>query len=77
MVRNLREYVPKSISYNYIRSLKQQMKFYLLKEVNGAEESHEFLAEDPEIAKRREFYSNLYNTMRAAEKVMLADERYL
>jgi hypothetical protein len=74
MVRNLREYVPKTIGHNYIKPIKENLRFYLLTEINHHIHTENFLDEDPEVKRRREYYVGLYKVLKNSEKVLLADE---
>jgi hypothetical protein len=74
MVRNLREYIPKTIGQYYIKSIKESLRFYLLTEINKHIYSENFLQEDPEVARKRDYYINLYKILKNSEKVMLGDE---
>ncbi len=74
MVRSLREVIPKSTGYFFINSLKQSTRFYLLNEINKDLGTEDFLQEDPEIAKTRNFYLGLMKVLKASEKTMLYDE---
>ncbi len=73
-MRNLREYIPKTIGHTYIKSFKEKIRFYLLSEINKNMSSEDYLAEDPEIAKKRNYYINLMKILKNSEKVMNSDE---
>jgi hypothetical protein len=77
IVRNLREYVPKSIGEYYVKPVKHYLRFYLLTEINQHIYNENVLEEDPEVKKHREYYINLYKILKNSEKIMLGDEEYL
>jgi hypothetical protein len=73
MVRNLREFIPKTIGEIFIKPFKRDLRFYLLTEINrNVHES--YLDEDPEVAKKRNYYINLMKILKNSEKVILGDE---
>lgn len=74
IVRNLREYIPKSTGHFYIKSIKENVRFYLLSEMTEDENFEDYLQENPEVSKRRNFYLNLMKVMKNCEKQMLHDE---
>jgi hypothetical protein len=74
MVRNLREVIPKSTGYFFINSIKQNTRFYLLNEIQKDFATEDFLQEDPEVSKTRNFYLNLMKVLKASEKTLLYDE---
>ena len=73
MVRILREFVPKTIGEIYIKPFKQSLRFYLLTEINK-NDGNNYLEEDPEVARKRNYYINLMKILKNSEKVMLGDE---
>jgi hypothetical protein len=73
IVRNLREFIPKTLGQIYIKPFKQNLRFYLLCEINRNIDSN-YLEEDPEVARKRNHYINLMKILKNSEKVMLSDE---
>ena len=74
MIRNLRESVPKVTGFYFIRSLKNDVRFYLLNEVSKEFSYENFLEEDPEVARTRNFYIDLMKVLKNCDKIVLYDE---
>jgi hypothetical protein len=74
MVRNIREYVPKTIGEYYIKAIKENLRFYLLTEINKDMQMEDLMTEDPEVAKKRNYYIELLKILKNSEKIMLCDE---
>ena len=74
MVRNLREVIPKSTGYFFVNSLKQNTRFFLLNEMQKEFSTENFLQEDPEISKTRNFYLDLMKILKSCEKTLVYDE---
>lgn len=74
MIRNLREVIPKSTGYFFVNSLKQNTRFFLLNEMQKEFATEDFLQEDPEISRTRNFYVNLMKALKSCEKSLLYDE---
>jgi hypothetical protein len=76
MVRNLRESIPKATGQYFIKSLKQNTRFFLLTEL-AKEISHlydEYLKEDPEVMRKRNYYIDLLKVLRSCDKVLMYDD---
>jgi hypothetical protein len=74
MVRNLREAVPKITGYYFINTLKQNLRFYILTEISKEFSYEDYLEEDPEVAKNRNYFINLMKVYKNCEKVLQYDE---
>ncbi len=74
MIRNLREEIPKVTGYYFINSLKQNLRFFLLTELTREMAYEDYLEEDPEVAKRRDYYLNLMKVYKNCEKILQYDE---
>lgn len=74
MLRNVREYVPKTVGYYLITPFKKELRFYLLKETNNILSDPESMEEDKEVAKKRNYYISLMKILKNSEKALLQDE---
>ncbi len=74
MIRNLRESIPKATGYYFINTLKQSLRFHLMKDITTEFSNENFLEEDPEVANRRNFYLNLMKVLKNCEKMLQYDE---
>jgi hypothetical protein len=77
IVRNLREYIPKSTGHYFIKSLKEDLRFYLLTEATRDFAFEDYLEEDKEVATKRNYYIGLMKVLKNCEKIILHDEEYL
>ena len=82
IIRNLREYIPKSWGNFFVKGYKvffiytqEKLKGFALSEICKLDYD-ELLAEDPEIARKRDYYSSLYKSLKNSEKIMLSDSEY-
>jgi len=55
---------------------KEKLRGYCLSEICKVDFDL-LLEEDPEVARKREYYSNLYKILKNSEKIMLSDNEYL
>lgn len=74
MVRNLREAIPKITGHYYINGLKSNLRFYLLTEITKEMSYENYLEEDPEVAKNRNYYINLMKVLKNSDKILQQDE---
>ncbi len=75
MIRNLRESVPKATGKYFLNILKNETRFYLLKELTSDILSYEgYLEEDPEVMEKRNYYINLMKTIKNCDKMLLYEE---
>ena len=56
MIRSLREYIPKSTGNCFIKSLKKNMRFYLLQFISQNIEFSQEFEEDQEVVQKRKYY---------------------
>ena len=56
IIRSLREYIPKSTGNCFIKSLKRNMRFYLLQFISKNVEFSQEFEEDQEVAQKRKYY---------------------
>jgi hypothetical protein len=75
IIRNLREYIPKSTANFFIKSLKTNMKFYLLQYLSKNPEFCQELEEDPEIAQKRVYYVEANKKLKKINKMCDVDEQ--
>jgi len=75
MIRNLRESVPKATGNYFLNILKNETRFYLLKELTSDISTYEFyLEEDHDVMERRNYYINLMKTLKNCDKMLLYEE---
>ena len=56
IISSLREYIPKSTGNFFIKSLKRNMRFYLLQFISKNVEFSQEFEEDQEVAQKRKYY---------------------
>lgn len=71
-IRNLRESIPKAMAFNFIREMKNLRAHLLLQLVSMGSEN--LLQEDPMIADKRKYYTDILKILEKSEKMMLADD---
>jgi hypothetical protein len=75
MIRNLRESVPKATGKYFLNLLKENTRFYLLKEMTSDILVYEsYLEEDPEVMEKRNFYISLMKVLKNCDKTLLYDD---
>ena len=74
MIRNLREYLPKATGNFYIKSLKSNMRFYLLAYLSKNPQFVENLEEDQEQAEKRGYYIETTKTLKKISKQISYDD---
>jgi dynamin 1-like protein len=74
ILRNVREYVPKTVGFYFINPFKKELRFFLLKETNNILSDPEAMEEDKEVAKKRNYFINLMKILKNSEKALLQDE---
>ena len=74
MIRNLREYLPKATGNFYIKSLKSNMRFYLLAYLSKNPQFVENLEEDAEQAEKRGYYLETTKTLKKISKQISYDD---
>ena len=75
MIRNLREYIPKSTVNVFIKSLKTNMIFFLLQYLSKNPEFVQELEEDPEVAQKRVYYINAQKKLKKINKMCGYDDQ--
>ena len=75
IIRNLREYIPKATGYFFVKSLKSNMRFYLLQYISKNQEFSENLEEDQDMANKREYYSESLKKLRKISKNISYDDQ--
>ena len=75
IIRNLREYIPKSTANFFIKSLKTNMKFYLLQYLSKNPEFSQELEEDPEVAQKRVYYVDASKKLKRINKMCGYDDQ--
>ena len=75
IIRNLREYIPKSTANFFIKSLKTNMKFYLLQYLSKNPEFSQELEEDPEVAQKRVYYIDANKKLKRINKMCGYDDQ--
>ena len=75
IIRNLREYIPKSTANFFIKSLKTNMKFYLLQYLSKNPEFCQELEEDPEIAQKRVYLVEASKKLKKIDKMCGYDDQ--
>ena len=73
MIRNLREYIPKSTRNFFIKSLKSNMRFYLLQYISKNPEFCQELEEDQEVAQKRKYYIEAQKKLKRIHKLIDGD----
>jgi hypothetical protein len=73
MIRNLREYIPKSTRNFFIKSLKSNMRFYLLQYLSKNPEFSQELEEDQEVAQKRKYYIEAQKKLKRIHKLIDGD----
>ena len=73
MIRNLREYIPKSTRNFFIKSLKSNMRFYLLQYLSKNPEFCQELEEDQEVAHKRKYYIEAQKKLKRIHKLIDGD----
>jgi len=74
MITNLRENIPKTTGYYYIRTLKQDARFFLLNTLTKEFMYENYLEEDPEVAKKRNYFIELMKVLKNSEKTLQYDD---
>lgn len=74
IIRNLREYLPKATGNFYIKSLKTNMRFYLLSYISKNPQFVESLEEDQEQAEKRSYYVETTKTLKKIMKQISYDD---
>ena len=75
IIRNLREYVPKTAAHFFIKSLKNNMRFYLLQYLSRNPEFSQELEEDQDIAQKRTFYIDAQKKLKRINKNISCDDQ--
>ena len=74
MITNLRENIPKTTGYYYIRTLKQDARFFLLNTLTKEFMYENYLEEDPEVATKRNYFIDLMKVLKNSEKILQYDD---
>ena len=75
IIRNLREYIPKSTAHFFIKSLKTNMRFYLLQYLSKNPEFSQELEEDQDVAQKRTFYIDAQKKLKRINKNISCDDQ--
>ena len=75
IIRNLREYIPKSTAHFFIKSLKTNMIFSLLQYLSKNPEFSQELEEDPEVAQKRVYYVDANKKLKKINKMCSDDQQ--
>jgi hypothetical protein len=75
IIRSLREYIPKSTGNNFIKSLKKNMKFYLLQFISQNVQFSQEFEEDQEVAQKRKYYVESQKKLKKINKDINADDQ--
>ena len=75
IIRSLREYIPKSTGNCFIKSLKNNMKFYFLQFISQNIEFSQEFEEDQEVAQKRKHYVESQKKLKKINKDISADEQ--
>ena len=75
IIRNLREYIPKSTAHFFIKSLKSNMIFSLLQYLSRNPEFSQELEEDPEVAQKRVYYVDANKKLKKINKMCSDDQQ--
>jgi len=70
----LREQIPKVSGEYLIKPIKQNLRFYLMTELNISETAVELLKENSDVKKKREYYINAIKNLKDAEKNLNLDD---
>ena len=73
IIRDLREYIPKSTRNFFIKSLKSNMRFYLLQYISKNPEFCQELEEDQEVAQKRTYYIDAQKKLKKINKIVEYD----
>jgi len=72
IIRNLREYIPKTWGMYFVRNLREKLRGYILSEICKFD-LDELLREDPEVAKKRDYLINLNKILKNSERILTTD----
>mgnify|MGYP002523839684 CR=1 FL=1 len=75
IIRSLREYIPKSTGNCFIKSLKTNMKFYLLQFISQNVQFSQEFEEDQEVAQKRKYYVESQKKLKKINKDINADDQ--
>ena len=75
IIRNLREYIPKATGYFFVKSLKTNLRFYLLQYISKNQEFSQNLEEDQDMANKREYYSESVKKLKKISKNISYDDQ--
>ena len=75
IIRSLREYIPKSTGNFFIKSLKRNMRFYLLQFISKNVEFSQEFEEDQEVAQKRKYYSESQKKLKKISKDIEKDDQ--
>ena len=75
IIRSLREYIPKSTGNFFIKSLKRNMRFYLLQFISKNVEFSQEFEEDQEVAQKRKYYSESQKKLKKINKDIGMDDQ--
>ena len=75
IIRNLREYIPKATGYFFVKSLKTNLRFYLLQYISKNQEFSQNLEEDQDMANKREYYSECVKKLKKISKNISYDDQ--
>ena len=75
MVRNLREYIPKASGNFFIKSLKTNMRFFLLQYISKNPEFSQELEEDQDVAQKRTYYIDSQKRLKKIFKNISYDDQ--
>ena len=75
MIRSLREYIPKATGNNFIKSLRNNMNFYLLQYISKNPEICQDLEEDQDVAQKRVYYIDASKKLKKINKAIGLDEQ--
>ena len=75
IIRSLREYIPKSTGNFFIKSLKRNMRFYLLQFISKNVEFSQEFEEDQEVAQKRKYYVDSQKKLKKINKDIGMDDQ--
>ena len=75
MIRSLREYIPKATGNNFIKSLRNNMNFYLLQYISKNPEICQDLEEDQDVAQKRVYYIDAQKKLKKINKTIGLDDQ--
>ena len=75
IIRSLREYIPKSTGNFFIKSLKRNMRFYLLQFISKNVEFSQEFEEDQEVAQKRKYYVEAQKKLKKINKDIGMDDQ--